>query len=569
MCKKSILLFVFVFSSIFQLEAQTSSHQRDYQKGKEFFNEGNYSLAAQVFRGLMNSGDEHRFEAYATFYYAVSAYQQGEYPLAKASFRQLLRRFPSWHDRDEARLWLTRLYFQEGDLLLAFQEKNKIENGELREKANELAKFHMLEIKEIPRLERLLNEFPYEEIIARQLANQINLLPLTQQDEALLDFIVEEFNFDKSQYKILDIRSSQKKDRYRVAVILPFMHKNIQKGRIGGNQFVVDFYRGLQLGQEYLKSEGINIELYAYDTENDAKVTKEILKKEEIKGMDLIIGPLYPEPFRLVAEFARQHQINFVNPYSTNTEIIDGSPFAHLLKASQSTQAGVVARYAGEALNMRNALIIRGTEKSDSLAAAIYKNELTALGGRVVKEVVFRKDKIKDFNEFISEGIDEDFVIDEGDTLDHIFVATTREIVAAGVVSAMEIRRENRLPLFGNFNWTDFNTVSIDQLSRMETYLSCETYVDNLRPAAERLLESLEVLNDDVALGHDAIVVFAELMKNGGNLFQKYTNEVPKIVKLETVFQGYDFRRSQDNAFVPIIKFHDTEFPVVNDYMLD
>ena len=96
--------------------------------------------------------------------------------------------------------------------------------------------------------------------------------------------------------------------------LLPFMYDQFKRSNEKKN-FVIELYEGIKLALKDIETKGINVEIFAYDTEKSATVTKNVLQKEELKGMDLIIGPLYSETIELVTKFAYDNKINMVNLY--------------------------------------------------------------------------------------------------------------------------------------------------------------------------------------------------------------------------------------------------------------
>src|SRR5690606_26348914 len=88
------------------------------------------------------------------------------------------------------------------------------------------------------------------------------------------------------------------------------------------NQFVIDLYQGMMLAQEELKAMSIKVNLLAYDTKHDEKTTRKILELPELQHVDLIYGPLYPQPVKLASQFSYDYKINIFNPLSANQQVV-------------------------------------------------------------------------------------------------------------------------------------------------------------------------------------------------------------------------------------------------------
>ena len=57
--------------------AQVVDYNKQYFAGKQLFREGKYNLAMETFKPLTVYDSRNQFSAYASFYYALSAYNQG------------------------------------------------------------------------------------------------------------------------------------------------------------------------------------------------------------------------------------------------------------------------------------------------------------------------------------------------------------------------------------------------------------------------------------------------------------------------------------------------------------
>ena len=97
--------------------------------------------------------------------------------------------------------------------------------------------------------------------------------------------------------------------------------------------------------------------------------------------MNLIIGPLYSSPVKLVSQYCLENKIFMINPLSSNNEIIDNNKYAMLFLPSNKTLAIKAAEYAKEKFKKnKNAIIFYENNKVDSLIASIYQNKMEENG---------------------------------------------------------------------------------------------------------------------------------------------------------------------------------------------
>ena len=103
---------------------------------------------------------------------------------------------------------------------------------------------------------------------------------------------------------------------YKIAYLLPFSigenERNVNIERF------IDFYRGSLIAMEDIKTSGISLEVYTFDTQLGTSKTQEIVKSKLPKDIDLIIGPAYPEQITQVASFAKKNNIAQVVPFTSH-----------------------------------------------------------------------------------------------------------------------------------------------------------------------------------------------------------------------------------------------------------
>lgn len=109
------------------------------------------------------------------------------------------------------------------------------------------------------------------------------------------------------QAKTTDMRNRE----IRVGVMLPLHDIN------GDGRRMVEYYRGVLMACDSLKQTGVSVDIYAWNVPEDGDISK-TLKEKAAEKLDLIIGPLYSKQVKPLSDFATQHNIKVLIPFSIN-----------------------------------------------------------------------------------------------------------------------------------------------------------------------------------------------------------------------------------------------------------
>src|SRR5579872_3297524 len=184
----NILLFCLISWS--SLLAQ--DFKREFKKAKELYNDGNYSSAMDVFKGLMVYDRNNPYPEYACFYYALSAHRLGFSVVAKEMFVQTKKVYPQWDQLDEVNYWLAKIYLEQREYFHAWQLAKEIKDQSLKPDLDALKKISLSKVEDVEILKMLLEENPHDEIISFRLAKAIGK-QVVMTDVGLLDSLATEF----------------------------------------------------------------------------------------------------------------------------------------------------------------------------------------------------------------------------------------------------------------------------------------------------------------------------------------------------------------------------------------
>ena len=590
--KRTVLLLLFLSTCTISF-AQRS--QAEFLEAKRLFREEQYAAAQSAFASL---NDDPTFGLYATFYTALAAYRQHDPEAAISIWKLILSNDPTWDQLPEVYYWLSKTHFENSayvdGLRYAREYRDRFSNN-----------FDNLRYRYIPRagpaqLKLMFEEFPDDRLVVTELAKKLDRT--SEDDSKLLKELIRNYGLGVEEYSEVsnaEVRSSS----YSIAVMLPFMFDGLDSpARAVGNKVIMDFYQGMLLAQKDLRSLGMPVDLYPYDTKRDLRTTKALLLNPSLKESDLIIGPFLPGPTKIVKAFSEEHQINMVNPVSSNQDVVEGNDFAYLLKADYAT---IGKRLADRAISRftenKRAMIYFSSDERDAIVASNYKEGIEAAGFEVLEYRSLDNDSSRPILDYLiarhqkflskeeadslmeipgrfikSKGVDAEgddliyyemrFNVEEG-SIGHIMVSARDNGIVNNFISAIESRPDS-IGLLGYGSWINFKIIDYDQFERLGVELAYPEFIDKRKEVYKTLYQrsidtNAGIPSDFIFFGYECLTYLGTMLHKHGKYFQNGFLEQGYFPG--TTMSGFEFGTNNDNQVVPIISFKNSRLtPVQN-----
>ncbi len=546
-----------------------------YKVAKQYYAASDYAAAKAALVPLINTETKNDITPYALFYYALATYSQGESSLAESTFTTIVEEYPAWEQQDEVWYWLGQLRFEEKDYGAGLDRLARITDKTLAAPSEQMKVYFLRQLDDIFLLQTLFSQYPKDQDIARVLFDKIAHQPLISRDLDLLNVLACNFNFSLEEQHPLKETIPLKKDKYNVGVFFPFFVDEVDYEEESSNSFVIALYQGIKAAVAVLIDQGIEINLFAYDTKKDPVTTAALLEQEEVKGMDLIIGPLYAATIPLVAEFARAHQINLFNPLSENTDVVGDNPFVFLFKSSLETQARKAAEFTLQNSNQEiNVGIVYGTSKADAMQAHTYKRCMEHNTGKEValmlsitpEEVQNSLNVLREAGEGVgAEQATKNKELISLDGLTHLYVAAKDELTVANVLSTVTMLKASPC-IIGHEEWLRHSSFTFDQLKQHRLYLVAPDYIDYTKAGIHEFRSSFydrfaQYPTTYACIGYDMMLFLGHMLAQYGVYFQQHWT---KESHPRSIFESAAYGIHHDNQQVPIVQFRKDRFVICN-----
>lgn len=287
----------------------------------------------------------------------------------------------------------------------------------------------------------------------------------------------------------------------KLALLLPFRAKQydtiptqdiFKDGNRNLTNIVTDFYLGAELAIDFLRNQGVNIELSVIDTDDRNSKIDSIISNNVLEDKDVIIGSIYSDETNKLANsvsapivfpvFSRT-QTSF-----TSQSIVKTSPDKHLYKEK-------LLSYISKMYTNENIIIV-----GDSTVASITEI-------KQISNVLKQHDSIDEVHEIIphfgyiaQERFLEMMKPDTTNVVNWVIIATNNNVIASDAINSLisfpdppepeedeeepvePIEKTNYLVKLFGFEKSEF--VDNNKLAQLEFVYATDTYIDESSEAA-------------------------------------------------------------------------------------
>lgn len=268
--------------------------------------------------------------------------------------------------------------------------------------------------------------------------------------------------------------AAKKLHSIKAAVILPFLKDGNSTAE---TKRMLEYYQGFLLAMDSLKGTGANIDLHTYNSGSTVDEMKTLLTKSEMKDMNIIFGPMHTEQIEPLANFAQEHEIRLVIPFTSRDNTVYNNPQVYQVNTPQSYFYSEV--YDHFARQFPNAHVIfienRETDKADFikgfredlLRRNIPITTLTESEGYDAMKGSLRKDK------------DNVFVPTSGSNTALIKSVPQLTMVVRDSILNVTQGIDN-IHLFGYPEWQTYTNDFLESFFELDTYFYSSFYTNNL-----------------------------------------------------------------------------------------
>ena len=555
-----ILILFFGFAENGFSQYSNPQAESRYKAGVSDYKQKRYAAAIEKLSPLTSGSTSLYYTPYAHYYFALSTYQLKRYRESKQMLMQLLSKYPGWAKINDVYYLLAADFFETSQTKEGLEYLQKIKESSFAKDVQSLKQHHYAAVNDLTQLIVLHKQYPTDRDLALVLVDFIENSPTsTKTDLQFAEQLEKQFKLSSKEKAAVaeerPKRSIPKRDNqwtkgyFDVSVLLPFRLEDFNTSKKRTNQFAYDYYLGLTMAKEKLKSEGVNINLWAYDVGTDPKPMQSIVDNAAFQQSDMVIGPLYAGTFDVAADYVADARMIMLNPLSTDPNLLKTGNNVYLAHPAIPFQVQRAVQFMKYTAPGMSAAIYFGSTTKDSLMAYSYAEELKSKGGRVIEMFKIHSDR---------EWMESKISTFETIKPSHITLFSSDVNAGTMLIEVVNGRKLTTTPILATS--TSFNL----QQSRIGKYGSrlylLETdHVDREKEGIREFQKNYWNLNNTFPSvysyqGYDQMLFFGRMLNQykddvaRGIGFKKYLGE-------DYLLSGFDYTKSHDNQISPVLRY--------------
>jgi len=323
--------------------------------------------------------------------------------------------------------------------------------------------------------------------------------------------------------KPADKKPIKKFTQASVSLLIPFKLDELNlkaatKSDIEKYAMPIDFYQGFKLGLDSAAAQGLNFKLNVFDTQDDNAHISTLYKNERFKQSNLIIGPVFPEGLKFIANYAKENNATIVSPLAATDPGEFNNPNLVSVVNNIGLHGKKISTYITKNFNPANTIVVlinpRKTE--DEAFAAPIRNYFQSNGKFIIQEYAsayaFETKMIKGKQyAVILTSSDRAFVLP---TVEKLY--KLKNLPAGGYA----------INLFGHPNWVKQNYPA-DKLQDLNTIISSSYKIDYKNSAVVTFIKKYRYRygfepGEYAFKGFDVGYYFGKLLVNYGEDYRDY-----------------------------------------------
>ncbi len=310
-----------------------------------------------------------------------------------------------------------------------------------------------------------------------------------------------------------------------ISMLLPFKLNQVNikaptKAEVDKAAMAIEFYQGFMLGIDSAASSGLNFKINVLDTRDYNAQIENVIKSGELAKSDLLVGPVYPDGQKYIANYSISKKIPVVSPLAASMPQEFNNPNLISVVNNISLHVQKVGEHISKNYNTEQNVVVLINPKSadDEVFGAPLRQYFSGLKNRKFSfqeyaSVFSMEAKLQKTKKYVV-----------------VLSSSNRQFVTATIDKLLKMQRAGlNVRLYGHPNWTK-QTYPAEKLQALNTIVSSSYKVDYRRPAVisfvKKFRQEYQFEPGEFAFkGYDIGLFFGNLIARSG---PDFLNQITK-----------------------------------------
>lgn len=337
-------------------------------------------------------------------------------------------------------------------------------------------------------------------------------------------------------------------ERRRIGLMLPFSGGAAVEGADDEKKpesvtnAAVEFRAGVELALDSLKAKGLNADIHVFDTGMKPEQWNALFKTDQVRGMDLYIGPFHRAAIEALVKVAGGAQV--ICPVPQSNKVILGNPTVSKAVSGRSDRLRQMARYVAYNHARDNVIMLRpdifAERDVQDLMARELQQAMAAQSNRFRDSLLTVAVQRRDVNAVVGR---------LSTSRANILVVPSEdvELVTTVLAKFASMVPKYAIKVYGMNAWTNMGTLDLAAMFKLNVHVPASAFVDYRSPVVNDFIAAYRARfrnepGEYAFLGYDVALYYLQAAMRFGSTFpQHYAEVVPATVYL-------DFRMSKLGA---------------------
>lgn len=347
----------------------------------------------------------------------------------------------------------------------------------------------------------------------------------------------------------------------KIAVMLPLGTNNRSSN-------FADFYKGVLMGLNALKADGISTDVRFFNTGLTVAKVEDEIRSGKLEDMNLIIGPVYADIFKPVADYGASRGIPVVSPLGAVGE--EENPFVIEVTPAEECRYQKLFELFLDERQLQpdvkyNRILIEPSLRADTAVLALMRRELS--GKAIPLSYTSVREQSKAMDSRLTAVLDRN-------AENIIFIPISSENAVEEILSRLSsVRDRYKITVVGTSGWGWFNSnQNFDLFFKLNAHYSTPYHTDRSNPAVaafyREYIDSFGSLPSLYAFrGYDVVKYFGGALRQFGTDMRDGITSGYKPNLLQVDYEYVQLPASSDSGG----KYRNKHWMVVNfrpDYVI-